>query len=59
METTEEAKIWEALQLLTKAEYAIGQIASKTIDMQVLSAFEKAKEKIKEAEVLITPLRNL
>lgn len=59
MKIEEEAKIWEALQLLTKAEYAIGAVATKAKDKQVYHNFEKAREKIKEAEVLITPLIDL
>lgn len=55
MKIEEEAKIWEALQLLTKAEYAIGIIAAKAKEEWVLHDFEKAREKIKEAEILITP----
>lgn len=59
METKEEAKIWEALKLLTKAEYAIGTVATKTKDKEVFRNFEKAREKIRDAEVLITPLLDL
>jgi hypothetical protein len=57
MKTKEEAKIWEALELLTAAEYAIEAIAAKAKDVEVYRNFEKAREKIKEADALITPLR--
>jgi uncharacterized protein YktA (UPF0223 family) len=59
MDTKEEAKLWEALDLLTKAEYAIGLVATKAKEKQVYHDFEKAREKIRDAEVLITPLLNL
>ena len=45
MNTEEMAKLWEALELLTKAE-----------SYNNSGNFEKARMKIKEAEVLITPL---
>jgi hypothetical protein len=48
MKTEETAKLWEALELLTKAE-----------SYNNSGNFEKAMEKIKEAEALITPLRDL
>lgn len=59
MDRKEEAKLWEALDLLTKAGYAMELVATKAKEKQVYDDFEKAIEKIKDAKVLITPLLNL
>jgi adenylate cyclase class IV len=59
MKTEEEIKIWEALELLTRAEYAISTVAAKTEDKYIYRTFANAADEIKKIGEYITPLRGL
>lgn len=52
----EEIRIWEALELLTKAEHAISTVAAKTEDKYVYLVFGNAADDIKKVGERITPL---
>ena len=59
MQTQEEMRIWEALQLLTQVTNAIDVIAGRTKDKDVYHNFRNAAKKLKEVEAAIIPLREL